>query len=68
MNKIKKVFDADGDLVLRFAKTDTEGINKWLTESGIELHPERVYKFAKEVNCPVFGLALEFPCSAIETV
>jgi len=63
---MKKIFDVNGDLTVRFAKTDTEGINKWLAQSGIELHPERVYEFAKEVNCPVFGIALDFPCSIIE--
>jgi len=63
---MKKIFDVDGKFVARFAKTDIEGINKWLAESGIELYPERVYKFAKEVNCPVFGIALDFPCSIIE--
>lgn len=63
---MKKIFDTEGDLILRFAKTDTVGINKWLAESGIELHPERVYQFAKEVKCPVFGEALDFPCSVIE--
>lgn len=63
---MKKIFDTDGDLIIRFAKNDTEGINKWLAESGIELRPERIYQFAKEVDCPIFGKALDFPCSAIE--
>lgn len=64
-NFMKKIFDTEGELKIRFGKDDIEGINKWLANSGIELHPERVYKFAKEVNDPVFGEALEFPCTAI---
>lgn len=63
---MKKIFDIRGDLVVRFAKTDTIGINKWLAESGIDLRPESVYEFAKQVNCPVFGEALDFPATAIE--
>lgn len=64
--KMRKIFDVKGEYILRFPKNDTEKINKWLSESGIELHPERIYQFAKEVNCPVFGVALDFPCSIIE--
>lgn len=56
----KKIFDKNGDLILRFSKKDTAGIKKWL---GIDY--KESMKFAKNVDCPVFGKALEFPCKWI---
>ena len=55
---MKKVFDENGDLIVRFAKNATKQIKKWL--GNVDYN--HAIKFAKEVDCPVFGKALDFPC------
>jgi hypothetical protein len=55
---MKKVFKNDGDLILRFAKDDKELIVKWL--DGVSY--DYAVQYANEVDCPVFGKALDFPC------
>ena len=55
---MKKVFKNDGDLILRFAKDAKEQIVKWL--DGVDY--DYAVQYAKEVDCPVFGKALDFPC------
>lgn len=58
---LKKLFDVDGELKLRFAIDDVERINQWLTESGTN------FEFAKlcalELDDAVFGKCYEFPCT-----
>jgi len=58
---MKKIFNKDGDLVIRFAADAKEQIIKWL--NGVDYN--FAVKFAKEVDCPVFGKSLEFPCTII---
>jgi len=55
---MKKVFNENGDLVVRFAADAKEQITNWL--NGIDYN--FAVSFAKEVDCPVFGKALDFPC------
>ena len=54
---MKKVFNQNGDLVVRFASDEKEQIIKWL--DGVDY--DFAVKFAKEVDCPIFGKALDFP-------
>lgn len=54
---MKKVFNQNGDLVVRFASDEKEQITKWL--DGVDY--DFAVKFAKEVDCPIFGKALDFP-------
>ena len=54
---MKKVFNQNGDLVVRFASVEKEQITKWL--DGVDY--DFAVKFAKEVDCPIFGKALDFP-------
>ena len=56
---MKKVFNRDGEYVVRFAADAKEQIQKWLGEN---CPYDFAVKFAKMVDCPVFGKALEFPC------
>jgi len=56
--KWRKVFKQDGKVTLRFAKDSKEQIMGWL--NGIDY--DYAVKFAREVDCPVFGKALDFPC------
>jgi len=58
-NNMKKVFNENGDFVIRFAADAKEQIQKWLGEN---CPYDFAVQFAKEVDCPVFGKALEFPC------
>lgn len=55
---MKKIFDENGDFELQFAAESTDQIKEWL--SPVEY--SYAIKFAKEVDCPVFGKALQFPC------
>lgn len=55
--KLRKVFDPQGDAVVRIAARDTEGIKAWLDGYPIETAIE----YAKEVQCKIFGKALDFP-------
>ena len=59
---MKKVFNEKGDLVVRFASDSKDQIVKWL--DGVDY--DYAIKFAKEVDCPVFVKALEFPCIFID--
>lgn len=59
--QMKKVFKEDGDLLLRFAANAKDQIVKWL--DGVDY--DYAVQYAKEVDCPVFGKALEFPCVVI---
>jgi len=54
---MKKVFNKKGDLVVRFASDAKEQITEWL--DGVDY--SFAVKFAKEVDCPIFGKALDFP-------
>ena len=58
---MKKVFNENGDLVVRFAADAKEQITKWL--NGVEY--DFAIKFSKKVDCPVFGKALDFPCLVV---
>ena len=59
---MKKVFNKDGEYVVRFASDAKEQIEKWLGEN----YPyDFAVKFEKEVDCPVFGKALDFPCVVV---
>ena len=58
---MKKVFNENGDLIIRFGKDAKEQITKWL--NGVDY--DFAIKFAKEVDCPVFGKALDFPCVVV---
>ena len=53
----QKVFNQDGDLVVRFAIDAKEQITKWLDCVDYDF----AIKFAKEVDCPVFGKSFDFP-------
>jgi hypothetical protein len=55
---MKKVFNEKGKLVVRFASDSKDQITNWL--DGVEY--DYAIKFAKEVDDPVFGKALCFPC------
>lgn len=57
-----KVFDKDGDLKLRFAEDAKEQIAQWLGKNNTT--EEEAMKYAAKIDCPVFGKALEFPCSS----
>lgn len=59
---MKKVFNRDGEYVVRFASDAKEQIEKWLGEN---CPYDFAVKFAKEVDCPVFGKALDFPCVVV---
>ena len=54
---MKKVFNIYGAYELRFAKESKEQIITWL--DGVDY--DFALEFAKEVDCPVFGKALDFP-------
>lgn len=56
---MKKVFSENGELKLRFAHDAKEQIVKWL--NGVDY--DYAVQYAKEVDCPVFIKALEFPCT-----
>ena len=58
---MKKIFNEKGNLVIRFAADANEQITKWL--DGVDY--DFAVKFAKEVDCPVFGKALDFPCVVV---
>ena len=58
---MKKVFNEKGDLVVRFAANAKEQITKWL--DGVDY--DFAIKFAKEVDCPIFGKALDFQCVVV---
>lgn len=60
---MKKVFDKEGDTILRFAKDSKEQIEEWLDGWNYDSALES----ATEVSCPIFGEALDFPCTIIET-
>jgi len=55
---MKKIFNEKGDLIVRFAIDAKDQITKWLNDVDYNY----AMKFAKEVDCPVFGKALDFPC------
>jgi hypothetical protein len=59
---MKKVFSENGTEALRFKKDAKDQIVKWLGDIDYNY----AIKFAKEVDCPVFGKAVEFPCVVIE--
>lgn len=59
---MKKIFDENGDFELQFPADSIDQIKEWL--SPIEY--SYAIKFAKEVDCPVFGKALQFPCGMEE--
>jgi hypothetical protein len=61
MFPIIKVFDESGDLKIQFAAGDIDGIKEWLRQTHTPL--EHAVKSATEVDSPVFGKALEFPCT-----
>ena len=58
IKNMKKVFNEKGDLTVRFASDSKEQITEWL--NGVEY--DYAMKFAKEVDDPIFGKALAFPC------
>ena len=58
---MEKVFKEDGDLLLRFATDAKEQIVKWL--NGVDY--DYAAQYAKEVDCPVFSKAFEFPCVVV---
>ncbi len=55
---MKKVFDKDGDLKVIFASDSKKQIQEWLGETNYDV----AVKYAIEVNDPIFGKSLEFPC------
>ena len=56
---MKKVFNKDGDLKIRFGANSKDQIKKWL--DGVDYF--YAIKYAKKINNdPVFGISLEFPC------
>ena len=55
---MKKIFNEKGDLTVRFASDSKEQIIEWL--NGVEY--DYAVTFAKEVDDPIFGKALAFPC------
>ncbi len=55
---MKKVFDKDGTLRIRFASNSKEQIKTWLGDTNYD----EAIKHSTEVSDPVFGKALEFPC------
>lgn len=59
---MKKIFDENGNFKLHFAVESTDQIKEWLQP----VEYSYAIKFAKEVNCPVFGKALQFPCKIEE--
>jgi hypothetical protein len=59
-----KVFDPEGEFTLRFKKGRKEQIEEFLSRNDTPY--EEAMKYAKEVNCPVFGEALDFPCTVID--
>ncbi|MFO7968827.1 MAG: hypothetical protein R6U15_01800 [Candidatus Izemoplasmatales bacterium] len=59
---MKKVFNKDGEYVVRFAADAKNQIHEWLGEN---CPYEFAVKFAKEVDCPVFGKALDFPSEVV---
>lgn len=58
---MEKVFNKDGVLKVRFGADRKDQIKKWL--DGVDYF--YAIKYAKKVNDPVFGTALEFPCIMI---
>ena len=60
---MKKVFDVNGNLIVRFASDAKEQITEWL--NGVDY--DYAVKYATVVKDIVFDEALEFPCSAIKT-
>lgn len=62
--ELVKVFDKDGDHQLRFKADRKDQIQEWLGD----IKYEDAVVYAQEVDCPVFGKALEFPCMVIERV
>ena len=60
---LKKVFDKDGDLTIRFGWQDSTGVKEWLRDTPTV----DIIKYGKIIDdCPVFGMAVEFPCKMIE--
>lgn len=60
---MKKVFNEEGDLSVRFASDAKEQITEWLDY----VEYDYAVKFATEVDDPIFGKALSFPCIVEET-
>lgn len=61
---MKKVFNENGDLIVRFAFDAKEQITKWL--DGVDY--DYAVSHAKEVDCSVFGKSLDFPCVSVQNV
>lgn len=61
--KVKKVFDKEGGMSIRFNADATEQIKDWLALSGTSLKKAMPYSTLID-DCPVFGKAIEFPCVA----
>lgn len=59
---IKKIFDPNGDLKVTFARDAEDQIQYWLGD----IPYDEAIKWAKDIDCPVFGTALEFPCRSVE--
>ena len=59
---MKKIFNRDGKYGIRFAADAKDQIQEWLGEN---CPYDFAIQFAKEVDCPVFGKALEFPCVVV---
>lgn len=61
MVKVQKLFDKNGNLKVRFAVDAKQEIKDWLSKNNTT--EEEGIKHSAEVDCPVFGKALEFPCT-----
>lgn len=59
---MRKVFDENGDLRIRFSIDSKEQIEEWLSPVKYSY----ALKFAEEVNSFVFGKSIEFPCKMIK--
>ena len=60
-----KVFNKDGNLKLRFAENASEQIKEWLAKN--ETTEKEAMNHMEKIKDPVFGNAVEFPCSVLLT-
>lgn len=61
---MKKIFNKDGQLRLRFSEDAKEQICDWLNRNGTKY--DNAIRYAVKVKCPVFGNAVEFPCIVLD--